>query len=210
MWSRRMMAGALHWFTSDLRTGDNAALAAAASAPVRSRASSCWSPRCCAGTRRRTRRVAFLSATLGALDADLRARGSRSGRRRGRSRRRAAPPRGASRRAPGDARPEPRAGGAGARGARRPCAGRAGVDDPRGERRRWCRLPARSVRKRRRVSCVLCVCARVGGERRAGGGADRRGTGWRCGRSTASASTFPACRTSSPCRPRARRLLAPA
>ena len=71
-----MIAGALHWFTSDLRTGDNAALAAAdRCGPV-------------AGVfvlvpailRRHAvahRRVAFLSATLGALDDDLRARGSR-------------------------------------------------------------------------------------------------------------------------------------
>jgi len=71
-----MDAGALHWFTSDLRTGDNAALAEAGRAgPVAG--VFVLNPAVLRRHAAAERRVAFMYATLHALDADLRGRGSR-------------------------------------------------------------------------------------------------------------------------------------
>ena len=71
-----MTAGALHWFTSDLRTGDNAALAEAGRAgPVAG--VFVLNPAVLRRHAAAPRRLAFMYATLHALDADLRGRGSR-------------------------------------------------------------------------------------------------------------------------------------
>jgi len=71
-----VIAAALHWFTSDLRLHDNAALAEAGhSGPVVG--VFVLNPALLARHARATRRIAFMYACLGALDAGLRALGSR-------------------------------------------------------------------------------------------------------------------------------------
>ena len=71
-----MIAAALHWFTSDLRLHDNAPLAEAGrSGPVAG--VFVLNPALLARHARATRRIAFMYACLGALDAGLRALGSR-------------------------------------------------------------------------------------------------------------------------------------
>ncbi len=71
-----MAGGALHWFTSDLRTGDNPALAGAdRSGPVAG--VFVLNPAVLRRHATAPRRRAFMYATLHALDAELRARGSR-------------------------------------------------------------------------------------------------------------------------------------
>ena len=69
-------ATALHWFTSDLRLGDNPALAAAGR---HGRVAGVFvlDPMSLARAADAPRRTAFLYATLGALDADLREKGTR-------------------------------------------------------------------------------------------------------------------------------------
>jgi deoxyribodipyrimidine photo-lyase len=71
-----MKSPVVHWFTSDLRLGDNPALALdAAAAPVA--AAFVFDPASLRRAAAAPRRIAFLRATLAALDADLAARGTR-------------------------------------------------------------------------------------------------------------------------------------